>query len=634
MITLSDIYIQYGDRILYNNVQIVIKEGEKIGLIGRNGSGKSTLLKMLAGELSPDAGQINIPRGIQIGYLSQMNRLNPDHTVRQAASEAFEKILAMRDQMKQLEKEIASPHLEGEEMLRVSGALADAHEAYAIAGGDQVEVEVEKVLKGLGFKQEELDRKISTFSGGWKMRIELAKLLLTQPNYLLLDEPTNHLDIESIIWLEQYLERYPYSVIVVSHDQRFLDNVTKRTIELVNGKTYDYRLPYSKFMRHREEERKLQEASFKNQQKVIEQKEKLIDKFRAKSSKAKFAKSLEKQLGRIERVELDHQNNQKMRIRFPEAPRSPQVLFECIGVGKKFDQNEVFADFNFKIHRGERIAFVGQNGQGKSTLAKILIGDEQVTEGALNRKDQIFQGYYAQDQAERLDSKDTLLSAIEKFATAEQRPKLRSILGSFLFSGEDVEKKVSVLSGGERSRLALACMILKPMNFLVLDEPTHHLDIQSKNILKSALLEYKGTLLVVSHDREFLDGLTNKVLEFRDGKIYTHLGDLTSFLEKRNVTEMHELEMKTKENLLASEQTTAAKLDYRARKELQRQVQYAERDIEKMEKRIEQIEKEMHDEQFYQKENVDKIMQEYAETKNKLKGRMEEWEKFVAELEG
>jgi len=343
---------------------------------------------------------------------------------------------------------------------------------------------------------------------------------------------------------------------------------------------------------------------------------------------------LEKQLGRIERVELDHQNNQKMRIRFPEAPRSPQVLFECIGVGKKFDQNEVFADFNFKIHRGERIAFVGQNGQGKSTLAKILIGDEQVTEGALNRKDQIFQGYYAQDQAERLDSKDTLLSAIEKFATAEQRPKLRSILGSFLFSGEDVEKKVSVLSGGERSRLALACMILKPMNFLVLDEPTHHLDIQSKNILKSALLEYKGTLLVVSHDREFLDGLTNKVLEFRDGKIYTHLGDLTSFLEKRNVTEMHELEMKTKENLLASEQTTAAKLDYRARKELQRQVQYAERDIEKMEKRIEQIEKEMHDEQFYQKENVDKIMQEYAETKNKLKGRMEEWEKFVAELEG
>jgi ATP-binding cassette subfamily F protein 3 len=634
MITLSDIYIQYGDRILYNNVQIVIKEGEKIGLIGRNGSGKSTLLKMLAGELSPDAGQISIPRGIQIGYLSQMNRLNPDHTVRHAASEAFEKILAMRDQMDQLEKEIASPHLVGEEMLRVSGALADAHEAYAIAGGDQVEVEVEKVLKGLGFKQEELDRKISTFSGGWKMRIELAKLLLTQPNYLLLDEPTNHLDIESIIWLEQYLERYPYSVIVVSHDQRFLDNVTKRTIELVNGKTYDYRFPYSKFMRHREEERKLQEASFKNQQKVIEQKEKLIDKFRAKSSKAKFAKSLEKQLGRIERVELDHQDNQKMRIRFPEAPRSPQVLFECIGVEKKFDQNEVFSDFNFKIHRGERIAFVGQNGQGKSTLAKILVGDEQVTAGALNRKDQIFQGYYAQDQAERLDSKDTLLSAIEKFATAEQRPKLRSILGSFLFSGEDVEKKVSVLSGGERSRLALACMILKPMNFLVLDEPTHHLDIQSKNILKSALLEYKGTLLVVSHDREFLDGLTNKVLEFRDGKIYTHLGDLTSFLEKRNVTEMHELEMKTKENLLASEQSIASKLDYRARKELQRKVQYAERDIEKMEKRIEQIEKEMHDEQFYQKENVDKIMQEYAETKNKLKDRMEEWEKFVAELEG
>lgn len=634
MITLSDIYIQYGDRILFNKVQIVMKEGEKIGLIGRNGSGKSTLLKMLAGELSPDAGQLSIPKGIQIGYLSQMNRLNPDHTVRQAAREAFEKILSMRDQMDQLEKEIASPDLGEEEMLRVSGALADAHEAYAIAGGDQIEVEIEKVLKGLGFKQEELDRKIFTFSGGWKMRIELAKLLLTQPDYLLLDEPTNHLDIESIIWLEQYLERYPYSVIVVSHDQRFLDNVTKRTIELVNGKTYDYRLPYSKFMQHRVEERILQEASYKNQQKVIEQKEKLIDKFRAKSSKAKFAKSLEKQLGRIDRVELDHQDNQKMRIRFPAAPRSPQVLFECIRVGKKFDQNEVFSDFNFKIHRGERIAFVGQNGQGKSTLAKILVGEEKVTAGELNRKDQIFQGYYAQDQAERLESKDTLLSAIERFATAAQRPKLRSILGSFLFSGEDVDKKVSVLSGGERSRLALACMILKPMNFLVLDEPTHHLDIQSKNILKSALLEYEGTLLVVSHDREFLEGLTNKVLEFRDGNIYTHLGDLNSFLEKRNVSEMHELELQSKGRTIDSEQPSASKLDYHSRKDLQRKVQYAERDIEKMETRIEQIEHDMHDEQFYQKENVETIMQEYAETKKKLRSRMEEWEKFVAKLEG
>ncbi len=633
MIALSNIYIKYGDRVLYDNIQLIIKEGERIGLIGRNGSGKSTLLKIIAGEIRPDQGQLDIPKGIRIGYLRQASNLDPQKTVREAATEAFSGVLAIQSKMRKLEKELEQHGQDEDKLMELSAELADAHESFRHAGGDQVEVEVEKVLKGLGFGQEDLDQKIATFSGGWKMRVELAKLLLQKPNYLLLDEPTNHLDIESIIWLEAYLQQYPYTVIVVSHDQRFLDRVTRRTIELINGRTYDYRLPYTKFIRHREEERKLQESAYKNQQRVIEQKEKLIEKFRAKSSKAKFAKSLSKQLDRMDRVELDTADVQAIRIRFPEVPRGPLVYFDCKDLGKKYGDNQVFEHFTFKIHRNERIAFVGQNGQGKSTLAKILVGEEGKTSGELVRKDNIFLSYYAQDQADRLDPRETVLETIEHHATAEQRPKLRSMLGGFLFKGEDVDKKVSVLSGGERSRLSLACMLLSPMNLLVLDEPTHHLDIPSKNILKQALQDYHGTLIVVSHDREFLEGLTEKTLEFREGRIHLHAGDIRSFLEKREIKEMRDLEMRHDTGEHESTNAADSGQTYAARRELKKKLKSAERDIERIEKEISEIEEAMLDESFYQRNDYAKTMERYGSLKNKLKSRTEEWENLVVLME-
>ena len=637
MISLNNIFIKYGDRTLYDHINIVIKEGEKIGLVGRNGCGKSTLLKILSGEIKPDSGQLDIPGTIRIGYLSQIIKLNMQHTVKEAATEAFGLVLETRGQIESLEKELTKGDADTEEVMEISQKLADAHHQFNLLGGDQMDTQLELVLKGLGFKQEELQKKVGKLSGGWKMRIELAKLLLSQPNYLLLDEPTNHLDIESIIWLEKYLADYPYTVIVVSHDQRFLDNVTNRTIEIANGKAFDYKLSYSKYMVHREEQRELIEAAYKNQKKDIEHKEQLIDKFRAKKSKAKFAKALQTQVNKMERVTLDLTDNSRMRMQFQPAPRLPQVLFECKDLGKDYGPKKVFAGFNFNVLRQERIAFVGQNGQGKSTLAKMLVGDLEPTKGQLNRKDNLSQAYYAQDQAEKLDGNDTLLESIEHMAPPEWRPKLRNVLGAYLFSGEDAEKKVSVLSGGERARLALAGMMLHPINFLVLDEPTHHLDIQAKNILKEALLEYEGTLIVVSHDRQFLEGLTNKVLEFKDGEIIKHMGDIDTFLEKRNVGDILDLEKNSSnqnnQNNQKQQNTVPDKLDYKAKKEIQRKVQYAERDIEKIEKKIKEIELKLHDEAFFKSPDAQKAMKEYGDLKNKLEEKNKLWESLVEEME-
>lgn len=636
MITVTDIFVKYGDRVLLDHINLVITERDKVGLVGRNGAGKSTLLKIIAGDVGTDGGHVTRPSESTLGFLHQEMSLPKGKTVKDEALGAFGDVKALEQQIEDLNNEIAErTDYESDSYTKLLEDFSEANDRFLLLGGGSMEAEAEKVLKGLGFKTSDMNRLTDEFSGGWQMRVELAKMLLQKPDYLLLDEPTNHLDIESIIWLEGFLKDYPGAVIIISHDKQFLDNTTKRTVEVELGRIYDYKARYSDYIALRKERRGKMQAAFDNQQKVIAQKERTINRFMAKATKTKMAQSMKKQLDKIERIEIAAEDTEGMSLRFPPAPRSGQIVMEAKGLEKSYGQLKVLDKVDLKLDRGDRIAFVGQNGQGKTTLAKIMIRELDRTGGELTPGHNVQIGYYAQNQSDTLKSNLTLLETMEEASPPEMRTSLRNILGAFLFSGEDAEKKVSVLSGGERARLAMACLLLKPFNLLVLDEPTNHLDIISKDILKKALLDYDGTLVVVSHDRDFLGGLTNRTVEFRDKKLFNHIGDVNAFLEKRALDNMREVELSTKKAAKAAEAAKAPviELSYEEKKRLTRAVQNAERKIERLEKDITKIELEMADASFYQSPKAEATMEKYKAKKKDLENAMVEWEQAQEEFD-
>jgi len=631
MINLSNIYVQYGDRILLNKINLVIGEKDKIGLVGRNGAGKSTLLKIIAGELSPHEGNIARPSTSTLGYLHQDMEIPLGKTVLEETLTAFEEVRDLEMRLAKINEEMAHrTDYESDSYYKLLEDFSYVNDRFHYLGGDSMQADAERVLKGLGFKPSDMSRLTDEFSGGWKMRVELAKMLLKRPDYLLLDEPTNHLDIESIIWLENFLVGNSGALILISHDREFLNKVTSRTVEVELGTLQDYKASYSDYVVLREDRRDKLKSAFDNQQRVIADKEKTISRFMAKSSKTKMAQSMQKQLNKIERIELDETDVSVMNIRFPTAPRSGQVALDVVNLSKSYGTLNILDDIHFRMDRGERISFVGQNGQGKTTLAKIIVNELTYTSGELVLGHNVKIGYYAQNQAENMSGSKTVLETMEDSSPPEMRTKIRSILGAFLFSGSDAEKKVSVLSGGERARLALACLLLNPFNLLVLDEPTNHLDMLSKDVLKKALLEYDGTLIVVSHDREFLQGLTEKTLEFRDRKLFEYLGDVNFFLEKRDLQNMREVE---KINVPVVEKIQTPVVSNEEKKRLQKNVQQSERKIQEFEKEIAKMENEMASPGYFDRPDISKLTDKYHTVKKQLENTLELWETAVAEIE-
>lgn len=627
MITASNIYIQYGDRILLDRVNVVIGERDKVGLVGRNGAGKSTLLKVIAGYMSPDEGTVARPGESTLGFLHQEMALPKGKTVMDEALTAFDEAKRLDKRIAHLNEEISNrTDYESDAYHQLIVELSEATERFQLLGGHSMEAEAEKVLKGLGFKQKDMGRLTDEFSGGWQMRIELAKMLLQRPDFLLLDEPTNHLDIESIIWLERFLKDYSGAVIVISHDKQFLDNVTTRTVEVELGKLYDYKASYSKYVGMRKERREKQMAAYQNQQRVIAEKERTITRFMAKASKTSMAQSMQKQLDKMERVEIDEEDVAAMNIRFPAAPRSGQVVLEGKHVTKRYGNLLVLDHVDLKLDRGDRVAFVGQNGQGKTTLAKLIVNELTLTSGEINHGHNVQVGYYAQTQSDTMHSNYTVLQTMEAASPPEMRTRLRGILGAFMFSGEDVDKKVSVLSGGERARLALACLLLRPFNLLVLDEPTNHLDMLSKDVLKKAIQDYDGTLIVVSHDREFLSGLTNRTIEFRDRQLHDYIGDVNAFLEKRQLDNMRDVELSSKPAKAGGGTSPRKELSYEERKLLMRAISNAEKKVERLEEEIDTLEKKMAQPGFYESTDAVKTTQQYQDKQKQLESAMDEWE--------
>ncbi len=644
MITIANISVKYGDRILFNNINLTIMPKDRVGLVGRNGAGKSTLLKIIANYQSADSGNINYPNGSTLGFLHQDLDLPKGKTVMAETLTAFGAAKELEARIEEINVELTErTDYESQAYANLLDELSDATERFQLLGGQTMQADAERVLLGLGFKHADMGRLTDEFSGGWKMRIELAKMLLQRPDYLMLDEPTNHLDIESILWLENYLKTYEGAVIIISHDKTFLDNTTKRTIEIELGKIYDYKAAYSKYKQLRVERKALQESAFKNQQKVIAQRERTITRFMAKATKTKMAQSMKKQLDKLERIELEDEDTSAMRIQFQPAPRSGQIALEIEKLIKRYGDLTVLNQVDFKMERGDKVAFVGQNGQGKTTLSKIIAKVETLTGGQCKLGYNVQIGYYAQNQAESLHPNLTVLQTMENVAPNDMRVRVRGILGAFMFSGEDVDKKVSVLSGGERARLALACMLLHPFNLLILDEPTNHLDMISKEVLKKALLKYDGSMIVVSHDRDFLQGLTNRTLEFRDKQLYNYIGDVYAFLKKRQLDNMREVEKATQKKTAAKKAeliTSKPQLSYEERKRLQKTkrryekaIQEAEKQIEKLEATIEKIELQMANPNFYQQSDSNTIITNYKAAKNKLEETMESWEENQLELE-
>ena len=522
----------------------MITPRDRIGLVGKNGAGKSTLLKILAGLQQPTGGKISCPKDTRLGYLPQHMVLSDTRTVFEETRKAFDEILDMKKEIERINHQIVTREdYESAEYMDLINRLTELNDRFLMIGGGNFEADIELTLKGLGFDRKDFDRQTSEFSGGWRMRIELAKILLKKPDIFLLDEPTNHLDIESIQWLEDFLKGYSGSVVLVSHDKAFLNNVTNRTIEISLGQIYDFKANYDRYVELRKEQKENQLAAYRNQQKMIGDTEQFIERFRYKATKAVQVQSRSKMLDKLERIEVDEEDNSRLNIRFAPAIRSGTVVFDCKHLSKSYDDLRVLDDIHLTIERGEKVAFVGKNGEGKTTLARIIINDLD-HQGELKIGHNVKIGYFAQNQAQRLDENLTVLETIDQIAVGEIRTKIRDILGSFMFSGDDVDKKVRVLSGGERTRLAMIRLMLEPVNFLVLDEPTNHLDMRSKERLKQALIDYDGTVLVVSHDREFLDGLVNCVYEFKSKKIRQHLGGIYDFLTKKKIESLNELEQK------------------------------------------------------------------------------------------
>jgi len=634
MLNIHNLSVSFGGEYLFEEVTFRMGSGDRVGLVGKNGAGKSTMLKILAGDFKPDSGQIATEKEVRIGFLRQDIDFEQGRTVLEEAYQAFTDIQEVERKLEQINHQLVTrTDYESEEYSQIIEDLSDYTHRFELLGGYNYVGDTEKILLGLGFKREVFNNQTETFSGGWRMRIELAKLLLQANDILLLDEPTNHLDIESIIWLESFLRNYQGVVVIVSHDKMFLDNVTNRTIEISLGKAYDFNKPYSQYLELRHEIREKQLATQKNQAKKIEETEKLIEKFRAKASKASMAQSLIKKLDKVERIEVDEDDNSVMNISFPVSKVPGKVVIEAVNVTKKYGDNTILKDINLLVERGSKIAFVGQNGQGKSTFIKALVNEFEY-QGDIKLGHNVQVGYFAQNQAEYLDGEITLLRTIEDAATDMNRSKVRDMLGSFLFRGDDVEKKVKVLSGGERNRLALCKLLLQPINVLLMDEPTNHLDIKSKNVLKAALQKFEGTLLLVSHDRDFLQGMSNIVYEFKDQKIKEYLGDINYFLEQRNAMNMREIE---KKDVVKQEQKIEKKnLSF----EEQKSQKSLQNKLSKIESQIQQLEKDIQDDDKALASNYNKHIEDahffaaYEKKKVELEKLLEDWEAVQLELEG
>ena len=634
MLNVHQLTISFQGEDLFENISFRLQSGNRVGLIGKNGAGKSTLLKIISGELEYNSGQISFEKkDLKIGFLKQDIDFVYGRTILEETYEAFSEIKVLENRLDVINKELVErSDYESESYNNLMIDLNDVQQQYEILGGYNYQGDTERILIGLGFKRSDFNKLTDTFSGGWRMRIELAKLLLQQNDILLLDEPTNHLDIESIMWLEQFLKNYSGAVVVVSHDKMFLDNITNRTIEIVLGQIYDMPKPYTKYLALRAEQKALQLAAQKNQQKQIQQTEKLIEKFRAKASKATMAQSLIKKLDKIDRIRVDQDDNSVMSVRFPISVVPGKVVIEAINVSKAYGDLEVLKSINLIVERGQKVAFVGQNGQGKSTLAKILV-NELSSKGQVNLGHNVQVGYFAQNQADYLDGKKTVLDTMIDAANETNRSKVRDILGAFLFRGDAVDKYVSVLSGGERNRLALAKLLLQPLNVLVMDEPTNHLDIQSKNVLKSALDNFEGTLILVSHDREFLQGLNDIIYEFKDQKIKPYLGDIDFYLEQRQLQNLREVERKT--IIKSSVKLTENKQSYESQKKLKS----LKNRLSKIETAISSLEEEIKDIDLQLEINYDATISKpnffdlYQGKKSKLKDLIEQWEKLLETIE-
>lgn len=642
MISINNLTVSFGGYNLFSDVNFHISDNDRIGLVGKNGAGKSTLLKIILGINSPTEGKVMVPSGLTIGYLPQQMEHAKDKTVMDEALTAFSELFELHRKTERIATELGErTDYESKEYHNLIIKLNEYNDRIAIMESESVESQTEKILLGLGFKREELNRPTSTFSQGWNMRIELAKILLRKPDVLLLDEPTNHLDIESIEWFENYLKSFSGSIVLISHDRKFLDNITNRTVEIMLGRIYDYKVPYSKYKILRKERMEQQRAAYENQQKMIEKTEEFIERFRYKATKSNQVQSRIKQLDKLERIEIDEEDKSALSVKFPPAPRSGQIVFKAVDAKIGYGSKVIIDNVNVSIERGEKIAFVGRNGEGKTTLMRIITKELFPIDGEASLGYNVDMGYYAQNQEDVLDKNSTVFDTLDKIAVGDIRTKLRDILAAFLFKGEDIEKKVAVLSGGERARLAMAKLMLKPHNLLALDEPTNHMDLLSKDILKQALQAYDGTLVIVSHDRDFLDGLVDKIYEFRDGKVKEHLGGVQDFLQRKRLENLNELERKvaTPQNNRASDNSLqnsvdsgkpSAQLSFQEQKERERERRKIQNKIDKCEKEIAEIEsclKELEaklSDPAHSNE-IEKLSVQYKEMKEKLDSKMEEW---------
>lgn len=640
MIGIQNLTVSFGGDYLFKDITFLINNKDRIGLVGKNGAGKSTLMKIIARMQEPTSGEISYPRDCTVGYLAQDLKHKGGKTVFDETATAFDEIKKLEKTIEDLTHKITQEnnynHPDYMDWLQ---HLHDAQERHDLLGGGSIESELEKVLLGLGFERTDFPRPTSEFSGGWQMRIELAKILLRKPDVILLDEPTNHLDIESIQWLEIFLKNYPGTIILVSHDKKFLDTITTRTIEITNQNVQDYKASYSKYIELRKERRATLLAAHKNQQREIEKTEMLIDKFRAKANKAKMAQSLIKQLDRMEIIEVEDEDNSSIHFRFPDAPRSGVLVAEAKNLTKSYGEKTILKDLNFHINRNDRVAFVGRNGEGKTTLAKIIVGDTDATNGIIHLGHNVKVGYYAQQQAEKLNGEHTVYETVDYIAKGDVRSRLRNLLGAFLFGGDAIDKKVKVLSGGEKSRLALCCLLLEPVNFLVLDEPTNHLDMRSKDILKEALANYNGTLVLVSHDRDFLQGLTNRTFYFRNQTIKEHIGDIYDFLESNQLETLQQLELKntfSKQNKSNSKETANKPNDNNQKelKKIQKEIYASEKNIEQFESAISLLEKKMADPAVMQSPGSKDLFAQYEKLKADLNTEMEKWSMLQEKAEG
>ena len=636
MISIDNITVEFGGNTLFENVSFLIKEKEKIALIGRNGAGKTTLLKLIAGEMSPTRGNISRPKNLTIGYLPQHIKVNDSKTVREETLTAFENIFAIRANIATLTAELNErDDFHSAEYGKLIEELGYQNERLQMFDSDSIEAETEKTLMGLGFRRTDFERRTSEFSGGWRMRIELAKILLRKPDLLLLDEPTNHLDIESINWLESFLKNSKSALLLVSHDKAFVDAVTTRTIEISLGKIYDYKANYSRYLELRAIDRENQIRAYENQQKLIADTQDFINRFRYKPTKAVQVQSRIKMLEKLEPIQIEEVDNSRLNLRFPPPPHSGTISLDIENLTKAYGEHTVLQNIDMQIRRGEKIAFVGKNGEGKTTLVKCIVGDLDFM-GTLRLGHNVKVGYFAQNQAATLDDSKTVFQTVDDIATGDIRTKLRNILGAFMFGGDDIDKRVAVLSGGERSRLAMIKLLLSPVNMLILDEPTNHLDISTKNVLKDAIRQFPSSAIIVSHDRDFLDGLVDKVYEFADKKIIEHIGGIGDFLRAKNFNSLYQIEIKnTDKKDIAPQAVSDSKLQYEQNKERARQIKKQERQIELLEGDIADLEKEIArlEAEFTDGNSSDELSVKYHKTQHLLEQKMYEWEILSEELE-